>query len=142
MQFVGIEIQHNVHETAKGDPAIPNLWDTFNSRLPEIEDQSDTVLGVSGPVREGFSHYVAALQIEKVGPIPSGMILGTVPAGKYAEFIHRGPISSFAATVSYIHNTWMPQAGFSHHACSQIEVMSKNSDVDAANFEMKVLVPL
>ena len=143
IQFVGLEIDHNVHESAKGEPTVPSLWNSFMPRMAEVKNQADHVLGVCGPIRTGgMSLYVAALQVANLTDVPPGMVKGTVPAGKYAEFIHRGPISSFSETVDYIHNTWMPKAGYAGHDCSQIEVMPKGANVDSDDFEMKVLVPL
>ena len=143
MRYVGMELDHNVHETAKGHPTIPNLWNDFMPRMAEVKNPAEKVLGVCGPVRKGgMSMYAAAVEVTDTANPPKGMVSGVIPAGKYAEFVHHGPIANFHETVSYIHNTWMPNAGYTDHDCSQIEVMAKDADVDATDFEMKVLVPL
>lgn len=143
MQYVGLEVDHNVHESAKGASTVPNLWNSFSTRISEVKNQTGNNLGVCGPVRKGgMSMYVAAVQVENAQSLPTGMVKGIIPAGKYAVFIHRGPIATSHDTVSYIHNKWMPEAGYEDHDCSQIEVMTQDADVNSLNFEMKVLVPL
>ena len=143
MKYVGLAIEHNVHETAKGSPVIPQLWAALDTRMAEVKDETGNLFGVAGPVKsDGTAKYAAALEVSAQTRVPPGMIAGVIPAGKYAEFIHHGPISRFSETVRFIHDSWMPKAGYTNHNCSQIEIMSKEADVNSATFTMKVLVPL
>lgn len=143
MKFVGIGLDHNVHESAAGADPVPELWTQFAQRAAEIGGSLNRFLGVCGPVhKDGISNYVAALETSNTQSIPSGMIAGTVPAGKYARFVHEGPIENIWKTVDFIHNNWIPNAGHKDHDCSQIELYTWGTDVHAADFKLEILVPL
>lgn len=144
MKFVGMGLEHNVHESAagNGDPGAL-LWGRFEPRSNEIKNGTDCYVGVCGPVlKGGLSSYTAALQVSKISEVPTGMVSGTVPAGRYAKFIHHGPIAKIWETVDFIHNQWMPKAGYKGHDCRQVEVYTWGTDVDAPDFKLEILVPL
>ena len=53
----------------------------------------------------------AAVEVESDKEINTEMESLTIPKGKYAVFIHKGPASLFHKTTSYIFRTWLPNSG-------------------------------
>lgn len=143
IKFVGMGLDHNVHESAAGQDPVPKLWGEFSPRSSEVPNSSGTYVGVSGPIRKGgISNYVAALQVSSTAEIPKGMVAGILPAGRYARFIHEGPIEKIWETVDFIHNKWVPNAGYKNHDCSQVEIYRWGTEVHAPDFKLEILVPL
>lgn len=143
IHYIGIAKDFNVHEVATGEDDLgARIWSDFTPRVSEISERLG-LLGISSAIRSGgMATYTAAAEVSKISKIPDGMMAGTLPAQKYVEFLHRGPISQFPHTVNFIHNEWMPQAGYKNHDCSQIEVYHDSTDVNSNEFEMKVIVPI
>jgi predicted transcriptional regulator YdeE len=141
IKYVGMRISHKPFENSSS--VIPKLWDEFQNRNGEIKDKSGPSLGVAGDFieKDKSASYIAAAQVERFDSVPEGMEKGVVPAGTYAAFKHKGPISTFGKTVTYIHGVWLPKSGFKNKG-AMVEVYPKDSDVDAAGFEMTVLVPI
>lgn len=143
IKFVGMGLDHNVHESAAGADPVPKLWTDFASRSTEIDASKNRYLGVCGPVQKGgLSNYVAALEVTDKTKTPLGMVSGIVPAGKYARFVHEGPIEKVWQTVDFIHNTWVPNAGYKDHDCSQVELYTWGTQVHSPDFRFEILVPL
>lgn len=143
MKFVGISLDHNVHESASGADPIPRLWAEFEPRASEITGGLNRYMGVSGPVlKGGISNYVAALQVSKTEKVPADMVAGTIPAGRYARFVHEGPMEKIWETVDFIHNKWVPSAGYKDHDCSQLEIYKWGIAVDSPDLKLEILVPL
>jgi AraC family transcriptional regulator len=43
--------------------------------------------------------------------VPQDMVAKTVDGGRYARFIHCGPVSEIGKTMDYIWGTWLPRSG-------------------------------
>ncbi len=89
---------------------IPTLWDRFVPRMKEVRNVPD---------RRSFGicrghEYLACVQVTQVEAVPAGMVAWTVPAGHYAVFTHRGPVSRIGETVNRIWKDWLPSSGRVH----------------------------
>ncbi|WP_345239274.1 GyrI-like domain-containing protein [Pontibacillus salipaludis] len=58
-----------------------------------------------------FTKY-ALVEVSELKHIPSSMEVFTLPEGKYAVFIHKGPASTFLQTLTYIYETWLPESRY------------------------------
>ncbi len=94
---------------------IPLLWDRFLARSGEI---GGAVPGVHFGVCEGDCaagrpgfHYTAGCEVRGSDPVPAGMAEVRVPAGRYAVFLHRGPIATFGQTLAFVWKEGIPAAG-------------------------------
>lgn len=55
----------------------------------------------------------AAVEVRAVEAIPEGMNSLVISEGKYAVFIHRGPMTTFQQTMQFIFSQWLPSSDFS-----------------------------
>jgi AraC family transcriptional regulator len=60
--------------------------------------------------RQGF-WYLAGFEIDASANPPLPLVTQTVPASKYACFVHQGLLSDLPLLLDYIRNTWLPQSG-------------------------------
>ncbi|GAA4306971.1 GyrI-like domain-containing protein [Nibribacter koreensis] len=111
------------------------LWQQFMSRHREIGHRvGQEFYSVQEYPVNFFSQVVnpstkfekwAAVAVSSADNLPEGMELLTVPAGKYAVFVHKGPSSEFYVTASHIFGTWLPTSGFALDDRPHFEVMGE-----------------
>ena len=101
-QVVGIEASTNNEKESGPEAIIGKLWQQFLSqgllnRIPDRVDQSMTAV-YTDYVSDANGEYTLVLGA-KVKPVPNpvvpeGMVVKTVPAGRYAVFAsERGPVA-------------------------------------------------
>ena len=132
----------------KPNSTIPDLWHRFMDRRSEVESaQGGRDLGVCRrlPAGEGAApdefQYLACTEslMEKV---PDGMLAVVVPAGRYARFVHRGPISGLRATMREIYEVWFPASGHIRRDAPDLEIYGPRFKGDAGDSELDVCVPI
>lgn len=93
---------------------IPAMWPVFNEREEEIPNKLP--LGAYGVCSDmdaqGNFSYVACVQVSEVGELPNGMVVKSVPAGKYAVFTFTEDLSKLQAFYQNIYGVWMQELGF------------------------------
>src|SRR4030095_15976051 len=101
LTLVGLEASfiHALSPETNNFKVIPPLWDKLAHRDGEVSNRlGKTMYGIIyGRPEAERSHphelqYIAAVAVSRVDKIPEGMISRTIPAGKFAVFLHRGPI--------------------------------------------------
>lgn len=102
---------------------IPELWRFFLPHINEIKSKKEPLItfGVCELEPElritkfqnstDYSELVG-VKVNSFADIPSGMVKKTIPAGKYAVFIHKGNINKLSITYDYIWGTWVPYSDF------------------------------
>ena len=55
--------------------------------------------------------YLAAIEVPPHVRIPPDFARWQAPGGRYARFIHRGPVTRIGDTISYLHAAWLPRSG-------------------------------
>jgi len=112
-RFFGVNSEH-VNNTA----VIPPLWAEFRSRRtgrwPAAGSPTYGAWKFLPPASRRDPDefvYLAACAVPPRSRIPAGMTRWHVPAGFYARFTHRGPISRIADTVHHIYAAWLPRSG-------------------------------
>ncbi|MCI0375982.1 MAG: GyrI-like domain-containing protein [Gemmataceae bacterium] len=123
---------------------IGPLWDKFIKRASEVPDRiGDAMFGVIyGRPKKERSHphqlqFIAGVSVSSAAAIPSGMVARTVPAGKFAVFVHRGPIKTIGDTVREAYRVWLPQSGYEHAEMADVELYDRRFRVDGADSEME-----
>jgi len=93
---------------------IPAMWPVFNEREEEIQNKlPGGCYGVCSDMdEEGNFSYVACDKVAKIGDIPNGMVVKTVPSGKYACFTFSEDLSQLHKFYQNIHEVWMQELGF------------------------------
>jgi len=116
IKLVGLTIRHTLSK-----PKFMKLWEDFMKRLPEIKNVAgkdlyevcccDTAVPVDGFNEETPYTVMAGAEVGGFDNLPKGMESRVIPAGKYAVFTHKGPMSTIKATYDYIYRTWLPASG-------------------------------
>lgn len=94
---------------------MPKLWEIFWERAGEIGHLKSAlpVYGVSDESRVGsyriYTEYLA-VEVEKVDTIPVGMVGFTIPARRYAQFTHQGPMEQVQSSYRDAF-AWLRQEG-------------------------------
>ncbi len=85
----------------------------------------------------------AAVEVSSFEDIPEGMQQFKIAGGRYAVFIHRGPVSTFPHTFNYINRTWLPTSEFEHDARDKFEILGKKYfGPNHPNSEEEVWIPI
>lgn len=131
---------------------IPALWDRLIGRIDEIPGRREHVsLGLCCPLPPQIErshpdefYYIAGFPVDATGPVPDGMVMRRVAAGRYAMFTHRGPLGELGATVDYIYGTWMPTAKREpgNHDRPDIEWYDERFDPASTTSEIDIYVPI
>lgn len=143
MTFVGLETSfiHARSPECNTPQMIGPLWGKYLARKDEIQNTiGDASFGVIyGRAQSDRSHkhelqYIACRQVETAhaGPdvIPDGMVVYTVPAVKYACFIHKGPIEKITETLNAIYDGWLKTSEFEHAEIADIELYDERFCTD------------
>lgn len=131
---------------------IEKLWNTFQSRMHEIDDvKPGFALGICMASHPDVAQlpdtafvYAAALPISKLGKIPQGMTLFDIPKGKYAVFTHKGSLDTLSHTVSYIWDKWIPEniADYKHSEGPDFELYDDRFDPKTRTGEIDFYIPV
>ncbi len=90
---------------------IPELWDRFVKRMDAVEPSDPTVsYGICSGDPDGF-FYMAGVPVSGLDSVPQDMVGKIVGGGRYARFVHSGPVSEIGKTMDYIWGTWLPRSG-------------------------------
>ena len=124
--------------------AIPPLWQALNTREDEIDaSPGAAAYGLClGADEEGRFRYVAGLEAVMGAEVPRGMERATVPAGRYAVFLHRGHISDIGKTVYTIWNKALPDLGLEPRKAPDFELYDRRFDPESGRGEVEVWIPV
>lgn len=92
---------------------IPAMWEVFNTRFKEIINPDLTKFyGLCYDCdMPGSFAYMAGLAVSEVTQLPEGMELQELPAGKYAIFTFKDPISKIGEFWDAIYKTGLKENG-------------------------------
>ena len=134
---------------------ISELWERFSPREKEIKDVAieGVALEVSfdtkkveseGTEQEEYEFLViAGLPVKSTDDIPEGMTYKTVPAHKYAKFIHKGPISKIMDTYNYIYGEWLPKSEHEYDwAACEVARYDERFKMDSEDSEFDIFIPI
>jgi len=147
-KFIGMRIRTSLSENK-----THILWYKFKSRLSEIEKKLNTGY-YSIQVYDGLDEFNqfkentqfekwAAVEVADINMVPEGFESCILPGGKYAVFIHKGPVNIFHKTVQHIFGTWLPNSEFELDDREHFEIMGeKYKGPDNPESEEEVWVPV
>ena len=123
---------------------IGPLWDDLVHRAKEVKGRvGHAMYGIiySRPESER-SHphelqYIAAVAVSSIADIPAGMTSRTIPAGTFAVFLHRGPITKIADTCREIYRVWLPKSTWEHADIADVELYDERFDCESETSEME-----
>jgi AraC family transcriptional regulator len=145
LHVVGLEASfiHALSPDKTNFQVIGPLWDQFPRRAGEVLHRSGhAMVGVIyGRPEAQRAHpdelqYIAGVPVSTVAEIPKGMVSRSIPAGTFAVFTHRGPISAIGDTMHAIYRVWLPQSGYRHSEIADIEWYDDRFCAEGAESEM------
>jgi AraC family transcriptional regulator len=84
----------------------------------------------------------AGVAVSDDADVPDGLGTLVIPAGKYAEFVHRGPASAASKTFGYILGEWLPSSRFELDLRPHFEILPEGYDPFAEEATELVLIPI
>lgn len=130
MRMLGMKIITTLAENRTGE-----LWRNFKPRVKEIAQRTgrDFYSVQEYPRDIKIEHFTphtqfikwAAVRVHDYENIPPGMDRLIIPAGLYAIFIHKGPVSTFFMTSQYIYEQWLPASDYILDQRPQFEIMTE-----------------
>lgn len=146
-KLVGMKIRTSLSENKTF-----GLWSKFKPRIKEIKYKKNSDfysiqifeedLEFSRFTPQTFFEKWAAVEVKSFEDIPNGLEIFTIPAGKYALFLHKGLPGSFPETSRYIFGEWFPSSGFELDNRPHFEVRDENYRPDDPGAEEEVWVPV
>ena len=128
---------------------LGQLWSEFPGRAGSVPHRSgETMYGIIyglPEVQRSHPHelqYIAAVQVSQAAGVPEGMVAWTVPAGKFAVFLHRGPIQRIAETCRYIYREWLPASTYEHSEVADVELYDDRFCADSESSEMEYWISI
>ena len=95
---------------------IYSLWQKFGNVVNIIPNKhpAGRTFGICEQLQEthttsydiDFSEVIG-MEVTCYDNLPNGIVAKTIPAGKYAVFTHKGPLSEILKTYEYIWGTWV-----------------------------------
>lgn len=128
------------------DPeAIPGSWKKFWTQFPKEDmPQSTQAFGVVTPIEgtSGKLHYVAGVEVPADYKAPEGFEVVTVPAGRYLECKHQGPISNLAQSYGVAYGVEFPASGLEMREDQHLEVYDITLNPMDESYEMGIYIPV
>lgn len=145
--LVGIRIQTSLSENR-----TYALWHQFKPRVMEIKNRKNTVFFSVQNFPDNLKIHEftddtpfekwAAVEVDEFDLIPVGMESYVLPGGKYAVFVHLGPVSTAHQTFEQIFEHWLPNSAFELDHRPHFEIMKDHYRPDDPNAEEEVWIPI
>lgn len=129
---------------------VGRLWGTWFEARRRVVNQvdADTSFGIVwGKPAEERSHpdelqYICAAEVTSFEGMPEDVATFEVPAGEYAVFTHRGPITEIGTTVGFAYREWLPNSGYVRRGICDVEVYGLRFCSDGPDSEMEYRIPV
>lgn len=130
---------------------INKCWSTLHSRMYEIKNRINT------DIFYGFQdyskdfdivnlsfNYAAAVEVNSLDYIPSGMVGKLIPASKYVVFTHKGAKRDISKVIRYIYNQWFAEFEYelNDDVCGDFEYYNKDWDCNEHNCKVDIYIPI
>ncbi|MDY7079611.1 MAG: AraC family transcriptional regulator [Chloroflexota bacterium] len=127
---------------------VTELWEQLSSEVESMPNRlkPERYYGVSfftfARDPQG-SFFMIGVAVDSLDAIPPTLVGKTIPALKYARFIHKGLSKDIGMTLEYVYQTWLPKSGHSTAAPFQIEFYGERyRGPDDLNSESEILIPI
>ncbi len=84
----------------------------------------------------------AVVEVSAYKEIPNEMESYSLIGGRYAVFIHKGPVSSFPKTMQYIFGSWLPESEYELDNREHFEILPEGYNPIAPEATEEVWVPI
>jgi AraC family transcriptional regulator len=141
LRFVGLSERCSYAETQH----IPSQWQRFMSGpYAAIEHKTNSIpVGISMTTGiDGELNYVCAAEVSRLGAIPPGLVMVTLPPAPYAVFAHHDHITTLHKTYIAIWNDWFPASGKIPAESPAFERHNPTFDTRTGNGGVTIWIPL
>jgi AraC family transcriptional regulator len=132
-----------------GATVIPPLWEQFIRQIGTVKRRvGDNCFGVISGTgdaeksRRGQLLYFASAEVSDFDSLPPGMLPRVIPAGRYAQFTHKGKLEVLEKTMEQIFAGWLPQSGCRMRAAPCLERYDKRYVPGSEESEFDILIPV
>ncbi len=143
--FVGLREDASIKAGVDG----PGLWRHFGPLIEKIPHRRGThTLGVIEVLdkQAGAFAYTAAVEVERVGKLATGLTSKTLKGGRFAVFTHKLASCDIGGelrrTFGYIYGTWVPNSGVKLRAHYDLELYDERFDPKTISGEVDIWVPV
>jgi AraC family transcriptional regulator len=84
----------------------------------------------------------ALVEVTSVENLAENMEVYRLKSGMYAVFIHIGPASSFAKSLKYIYQEWMPKSGYTVDNREHFEILEEGYDPTKEDAKEEIWIPI
>ena len=146
-KIVGIRTSiFTIFNQEKYDPrAIPGAWQSFFEKAAQLNlGDIHTFYGASIPSMslDTPMDYFAGALVESKLSIPENFESVEIPTGNYLEVIHRGPITSLAASYQKAYMEALGASGKTMRPAPHLEIYNSQLNPMADDYEMVIAVPV
>ncbi len=129
LKVVGMHTKfiHALSPDANGHEIIGPLWGAFGPHMPTIPNRvgADVSHGVMYAEEEKSHpdelHYIAGVPVSSFDDVPEGMVTREIPAGTYAVFTLKGPLTQFGRWCEQMYREWLPASAYEHGGGEDLE---------------------
>lgn len=117
-----LEEKQDLHLTGVGalvkddQTVVSELWELLAQELSGIEIAGGVAAyyGIAS-YPKGWEQrgvlYLAAVELGSLDVASSILVYKSIPAQRYARFVHKGPRQDLGLTLDYVYQTWLPRSG-------------------------------
>ncbi len=108
-------------ETSLSENKTPEIWRNFRQLAKQIVSPLPGSYSVqvypAGTQAQNFDPQLrfdkwAAVEVKNWDNVPEGLETLLLPAGTYAKFDYKGPVTAFPPFAAYMYTQWLPKSGF------------------------------
>ena len=128
---------------------IPEIWNAFNQRHDQLRQRVGTAtFGVISckaselDEREDDLLYLAGAEVCGEDSLPAGMVTRRIPAGLYAVFTHKGPVSAIDDSLRYVYATWLPASPYERGNGPEFEIYDERFKGEQPDSAFEFAIPI
>ncbi len=144
MNMTGITVKATMNNMSE----IPGAWQkifAYKAKLNHIIEP-DSMWGVSYNYRningEFQFNYMAAFRVKEFNTNIAGISTFTVPAQKYAVFVHKGSVNTLGKTYDYIMKQWLPNSPYVSGGICDLELYGRDFKMNSPKSKIYIYISL
>lgn len=125
---------------------IAQMWTRFIPRIAGIPFKTGPFMSSYGVCYDANENdefaYVSGVAVSCTDQVLEGMVVKTVPAGRYAVFTHRGKLDTLRDTYQQVYGSWVPQSGLSVRGGLDFEYYDERFKDGCDDSEVDIYIPI
>lgn len=124
-------------------PRIPSFWARLSGRWDDLSSAEPGVsYGASYDQTDTGFRYIAGVPVDPGTPAPDGMERFLAPAGRYAVWIHEGPVAELHMTMRAIFETGLKDAALAFRLAPELERYDESFDPKTGSGRVELWIPV